>query len=53
MYKRQVINCPAGKLKEGDEVKLVVFPVPSHPIELKKETKMAERVFFAFEPVEK
>jgi len=49
----RVINCPAGKLKEGDEVKLVVFPVPSHPIELKKETKMAERVFFAFEPVEK
>ena len=49
----RVINCPAGKLKEGDEVKLVVFPVPSHPIELKKETKVAERVFFAFEPVEK
>jgi len=49
----RVINCPAGKLKEGDEVKLVVFPVPSHPIELKKETKMVERVFFAFEPVEK
>ena len=49
----RIINCPAGKLKEGDEVQLVVFPVPAHPIELKKETIMAERVFFAFEPVEK
>jgi hypothetical protein len=40
-------------LKEGDEVQFVVFDVPAHPIEIKKETKMAERVFFAFEPAAK
>ncbi len=49
----RIINCPAGKLKEGDEVQLVVFPVPAHPMEVKKDTVMVERVFFAFEPVEK
>lgn len=48
----RIINCPAGKLKEGDEVQLVVFDVPAHPIEVGKETKMVERVFFAFEPVD-
>jgi uncharacterized OB-fold protein len=26
----KIINCPAGKLKEGDEVQLVVFEVPAH-----------------------
>lgn len=46
----RVINCPAGQLKEGDKVRLVVFEVPSHPIEIKKETIRAERVYFAFEP---
>ncbi|RLA86233.1 MAG: hypothetical protein DRG31_00885 [Deltaproteobacteria bacterium] len=50
----RVINCPVGKLKEGSEVQLVVFEVPSHPIEVKGgEMRWAERVFFAFEPVEK
>jgi len=49
----RIINCPAGKLKEGDEVQFVVFDIPAHPIEVKKETKMANRVFFAFEPVRK
>ena len=47
----RIINCPVGKLKEGDRVRLVVFDVPAHPMEVKKETKMCERVFFAFEPV--
>jgi len=47
----RIINCPAGAIKEGDEVQFVVFDVPAHPIEVKKETKMAERVYFAFEPV--
>jgi uncharacterized OB-fold protein len=46
----RIINCPAGQLKEGGEVQFVVFDVPAHPIEIKKETKTAERVFFAFEP---
>ena len=49
----RVINCAPGTLKEGDEVQLVVFDVPPHPIELRKETIKAERVFFAFEPVKK
>ncbi len=50
----RIINCPAGYLKEGDEVQLVVFQIPSHPIEKGKQgTIMAERVFFAFEPVKK
>ena len=49
----RIINCPAGTLKEGDEVQFVVFEVPAHPMEVKKETITAERVFFAFEPVEK
>jgi len=47
----RIINCSAGQLKEGDEVQFVVFDVPAHPIEIKKETITAERVFFAFEPV--
>jgi len=49
----RMVNCPPETLKEGDEVQLVVFDVPAHPIELKKETIKAERVFFAFEPVKK
>lgn len=47
----RVINCEGGQLKEGDEVQLVVFDVPGHPIEKRKERIIAERVFFAFEPV--
>ena len=47
----RIINCPERKLKEGDEVKFVVFNVPAHPIEVKKETKVCERVYYAFEPV--
>jgi uncharacterized OB-fold protein len=49
----RMVNCLPETLKEGDEVQLVVFDVPAHPIELKKETITAERVFFAFEPVKK
>ena len=49
----RIVNCPAGKLKEGDEVQFVAFDVPAHPMDVGKETKMAERVFFAFEPVKK
>ncbi len=50
----RIVNCPAGVLKQGDEVQLAVFPVPAYPIEKGKAgTIMAERVFFAFEPVKK
>jgi uncharacterized protein len=50
----RVINCPAGTLQRGDEVQLVVFDIPAMPIEKGRAgTIMAERVFFAFEPVKK
>ena len=49
----RIINCPAETLKEGDEVQFAVFTIPAHPIEVKKDTIMSERVFFAFEPVKK
>jgi uncharacterized protein len=48
----RVINCPAGTLKRGDEVQLIVFDIPAMPIEKGRAgTIMADRVFFAFEPV--
>jgi hypothetical protein len=50
----RIINCPAGTLKRGDEVQLAVFDIPAIPIEKGRAgTIMAERVFFAFEPVKK
>ena len=50
----RIVNCPAGTLKQGDEVQLTIFEIPSIPIEKGKAgTIMAERVFFAFEPVKK
>ncbi len=48
----RIVNCPAGFLKQGDEVQLSVFEIPAIPIEKGKAGNiMAERVFFAFEPV--
>jgi len=49
----RVLNCVPGQLKEGDELQLIVFPVPSHPLEWGKEKKIVDRVYFAFEPVKK
>jgi len=49
----RIINCKEGELKEGDEVQFVVFDVPSHPLEVKKDTKVSDRVYYAFEPVKK
>jgi uncharacterized protein len=49
----RIINCQAGQLKIGDEVRLVTFEVPAHPIDVKKESKICERVYYAFEPVKK
>jgi uncharacterized OB-fold protein len=50
----RIINCPAGTLQRGDEVQLAVFDIPPVPIEKGRAgTIMAERVFFAFEPVKK
>jgi hypothetical protein len=47
----RIVNCKEGQLKEGDEVKFVTFSVPAHPIEIKKDTKVCDRVYYAFEPV--
>ncbi|MEW6424146.1 MAG: zinc ribbon domain-containing protein [Bacillota bacterium] len=46
----RVINVKRGELKEGDEVKMTVFPVDPVPVEGKKGAViLQERVFFAFE----
>jgi len=50
MYSR-LINCEKGQVKEGDAVQLVVFEVPSHPMDKGRDNVMVNRVFFAFEPV--
>lgn len=47
----RIINCQAGELKEGDEVRMVVYPVPPAPVETRDGVVMQERVFYAFEPV--
>ena len=49
----RLLNCKLADVKNGDEVKLVVFDVPANPIDVKKETKICERVYYAFEPVNK
>ena len=49
----RIVNCPAGQLKEGDEVKLFVFSIPPMIMDIKEGTKESPRVFFAFEPVKK
>jgi hypothetical protein len=49
----RLINCKLADVKNGDVVKLVVFDVPANPIDVKKETKICERVYYAFEPVKK
>jgi hypothetical protein len=38
---------PAGPVR----LRLVMFEVPSHPIEVKRETEIRDRVYYAFEPV--
>ena len=47
----RIVNCPAGQLKEGDEVKLFVFSIPPMLMDIIEVTKECPRVFFAFEPV--
>ena len=49
----RIANCPAGQLKDGDEVQLFVFDVPPMILDVKGGTKESPRVFFAFEPVKK
>jgi uncharacterized protein len=47
----RIINCKEGQLKEGDTVKFVVYEVAAHPMDVKKESKICERVYYAFEPI--
>lgn len=47
----RLVNCAEGEVKEGDEVRMVIFDVPSHPRDVKRETEICDRVFYAFEPV--
>ncbi len=49
----RIANCPAGQLKEGDEVQLFVYDVPPMILDVKGGIKESPRVFFAFEPVKK
>ena len=49
----RIMHCKVGQLKEGDEVKLYVFPVDPVPIQMGRETVLKDRVFYAFEPVKK
>jgi uncharacterized OB-fold protein len=46
----RVVNSKMGQIKEGDRVKLHVFPVPPVPMDKGREVVNAERVYFAFEP---
>ena len=49
----RVVNCKVGQLKEGDEVRLHVFPVDPVPVQIGREVVQKDRVFYAFEPVKK
>jgi uncharacterized OB-fold protein len=44
----RIINCAPGEVKPGDTVQFVTFAVPSHPMDVKKETKICDRVYYAF-----
>jgi len=47
----RIINCQAGQLKAGDQVKLAVFDVDPVPQDMGRELVEIPRVFYAFEPV--
>jgi hypothetical protein len=47
----RIINCEAGELKVGDQVRLSVFDVDPVPQEQGREVVEIPRVFYAFEPV--
>ncbi|MGQ9652540.1 MAG: Zn-ribbon domain-containing OB-fold protein [Thermodesulfobacteriota bacterium] len=46
----RIVNSAVGQLKEGDRVKLHVFPAPPVPMEKGREVINVQRVYFAFEP---
>jgi uncharacterized OB-fold protein len=47
----RLVNCQPGEVREGDEVRLVVFPIPEVPQETRSGVIKQERVYYAFEPV--
>ncbi len=47
----RIINCAAGQLKSGDQVKLSVFDIDPVPQEVGRDVVQMPRVFYAFEPV--
>ena len=49
----RLVNCASGEVKEGDELKLAVYDIPAHPMDVGKDSVMVDRVYFAFEPVKK
>ena len=50
-FTTRIVNCKAAELKEGDEVRMVVFPLPPSLVETRNGIEERERVFYAFEPV--
>lgn len=47
----RIINCAAGELKSGDQVRLAVFDIDPVPQEVGRDVVSMPRVFYAFEPV--
>lgn len=47
----RITNCRQGQLKRGDKVRVMVFDVDPVPQEVGREVVLADRVFYAFEPV--
>lgn len=47
----RIVNARVGQLKEGDRVRLHVFPVPPVPMEKGRDLVQVERVYYAFEPI--
>ena len=47
----RIINCAAGELKSGDQVKLAVFDIDPVPQEVGRDVVNMPRVFYAFGPV--
>ena len=46
----RIINCAAGELKSGDQVRLAVFDIDPVPQEVGRDVVNIPRVFYAFEP---
>jgi len=49
----RIINSRSGEVKIGDEVQFVSYEVEPHPMDVKKDSRVCERYYYAFEPVKK